>query len=206
MDLWLLASGLEQGFWGFFGHEFCGDINGKNPGWERPGVPALPTQKGLEDALGGRAQSYSARGWRRAFSPWRKPRTNRGPFPSGRTVVLKASGCGLFCWGPQECSFMQRSVEAPVTPSQILGGPPRSFSFHSPHPPIYCPQIYHIQLSWTVVCATDPFLGRGRVVRVRAGEFESWGETSCQRSGLETFLFFSLGVCSPLFILFEVLR
>lgn len=38
-------------------------------------------RKGLEDALGGRAQSYSAR-VEGALRPWRKPRTNRGPFPA----------------------------------------------------------------------------------------------------------------------------
>ena len=62
MDLWLLASRLEQGFFFFFFVHELRDISGTNPGRERPGVAALPTQKGLEDALAGRAQTCSAGG------------------------------------------------------------------------------------------------------------------------------------------------
>lgn len=133
MDLWLLASELEQGF--FLATSSAATSVGKNPGWERPGVPALPKQKGLEDALGGRAQTCSARGWRRAFSPWRKNRgQTEGPFPAagqecwkplwlwplllGTSIVFfYAEKCGSTChpfpdtWRPSQVLFL------PLTPS-----------------------------------------------------------------------------------------
>ena len=109
-----------------------------------------PVRLGVEGAHlapGGRAES-------------RGPSTNRGPFPSGRTGVLKAFLPVVSSAGDLESVLLCREVWKHLSPLPrrlaALPGP-----FPSTHPILPSTARDETQPSQTVVCAPEPFPGQG---------------------------------------------